>query len=272
MQNRVPPLKRRDWFRLGAGALLGSGLWPGCARWSGRGKGGEFTFVVLNDTHFQSPRCPEFFDRVRASVAAQAPRPELCLVVGDLAEHGTEHELGSMREVLRALKLEFYVVPGNHDYVSDTDRSPWDKVFPNSLNCTVNHRDWQLIGLDSTQGLAYENTFIPTASLAWLDSHLPKLRPEAPTILFTHFPLGVGVKYRPGNADAALERFRNFNLVAVFNGHYHAFTERLLGATAITTNRCCSISRDNHDGSKEKGYFLCRATEGRVTRRFVVVE
>jgi hypothetical protein len=42
--------------------------------------------------------------------------------------------------------------------------------------------------------------------------------------------------------------------------------------TVFTTNKCCSISRGNHDGTKEKGYFLCRAKEGRIEREFVEVK
>jgi hypothetical protein len=66
-----------------------------------------------------------------------------------------------------------------------------------------------------------------------------------------------------------LKRFKGHNLIAVFNGHFHASTERRVGAATATTNRCCSFSHKNHDGSKEKGYFLCRAQEGKITREFV---
>jgi hypothetical protein len=63
-----------------------------------------------------------------------------------------------------------------------------------------------------------------------------------------------------------------FNLVAVFNGHFHGFTQHELGRTVLTTNRCCAISRGNHDGTNEKGYFLCAASQGRITREFVEVK
>ena len=76
---------------------------------------------------------------------------------------------------------------------------------------------------------------------------------------------------RPLNADAVLERLIEFNLVAVFNGHFHGFTERTAGRTVLTTNRCCAISRGNHDGTTEKGYFLCRAAAGIIQREFVEV-
>jgi major membrane immunogen (membrane-anchored lipoprotein) len=30
-----------------------------------------------------------------------------------------------------------------------------------------------------------------------------------------------------------------------------------------------AIIRANHDGTKEKGYFICNVSDGKVTRRFV---
>ena len=71
-----------------------------------------------------------------------------------------------------------------------------------------------------------EKTTIQPATFRWLDDHLSRLEKSKPTVLFTHFPLGEKVTYRPLNAEALLERFREFNLVSVFNGHFHGFTER----------------------------------------------
>lgn len=262
---------RRQWLARSAGSLLALGLWPGCARWADNGKGDAFRFVVLNDTHFHTPKCPGWFERVRASIRSHSPRPDFCFVVGDLVENGTKAELGAMREVLGSFGLDYHVVIGNHDQISQSDRTAWQGLFPKSANYSFRHRNWQIIGLDTTQGTAWQGTSIQPSTLAWMDEHLPRLNQDTPTMVFTHFPLGAGVTYRPTNADALLERLMNFNLVSVFNGHFHGFTERHAGRAIVTTNRCCSISRDNHDGSKEKGYFLCEAKPGGVTREFITV-
>ncbi|MCW5551682.1 MAG: metallophosphoesterase [Verrucomicrobiae bacterium] len=263
---------RRHWLRLSAGTLLALGAWPGCARWSDRGRGGNFSFVVINDTHFQSPQCPEWFERVRASIHAHPVRPEFCLMVGDLAEHGTAAELGGMCDALRSLRMPIHAVIGNHDYVSDTDRSVWDQLFAGSLNYEFVHRGWRFMGLDSSEGTKWDKTRIQSVTLGWLDDRLPKWDRAMPTVAFTHFPLGEGIRYRPLNADDLLARLLDFNLVAVFNGHFHGFTERHAGAATLTTNRCCAISRGNHDGTTEKGYFVCTAREGAIHREFVEVK
>jgi 3',5'-cyclic AMP phosphodiesterase CpdA len=265
-------LSRRAWLRLGAGAMLSAGMLPGCARFADNGRGGAFRFLVINDAHFQSARCPEWFERVRASIRAHNPKPDFCLIVGDLAEHGTKAELGPMRDVLVSLDLPFHAVIGNHDYVSDTDRSAWDDLFPKRLNYHFEHRGWRFIGLDSSELTKYERTRVQSPTLNWLDGTLPRLDRRAPTVVFTHFPLGADVPMRPLNAEDVLARFREFNLVAVFNGHFHGFTERKSRRSTLTTNRCCAISRDNHDGTKEKGYFLCMAQNGLMFREFIEVK
>ncbi|MFN7140361.1 MAG: metallophosphoesterase family protein [Limisphaerales bacterium] len=265
-------ISRRDWIWQSAAATLAAGLWPGCATHQDNGRGGEFTFIALNDTHFSTPECPAFFEKLTASIKSLPVKPEFCLAIGDLAQDGKQSDLGPIRDVLRGLGMPFHASIGNHDYLSATDRSAWDQLFPKSLNYHFAHRDWQVIGLDSSEGVKYHNTRIQPETLRWVDEQLPRLGRERPTILFTHFPLGPGVRYRPNNADDLLERFKEFNIVAVFNGHFHAATTHQVGDTVFTTNKCCAVSRGNHDGTKEKGYLLCRTREGRIEREFVEVK
>ena len=153
-----------------------------------------------------------------------------------------------------------------------TDRKAYEELFPDRLNYRFDHRGWQYVALDSTDGVKGSGVSVLPPSLNWLDETLPKLDKKKPTILFTHFPLGRLTPTRLANADAVLERFKELNLRAVFCGHYHGFTERTSGDVVLTTNKCCSFARANHDGTKEKGYFLCSAKAGKVTRTFVEVK
>ncbi len=263
---------RRDFLRYSAGALLAMGLWPGRLRAADNGKGESFTFIAVNDFHFHTPQCGPWCERVAKSMQALSPKPDICLMVGDLADTGSEKEIGSMRDALKSFGMPFYTVIGNHDYVSDSDRKPYETLCPDRLNYHFEHRGWNMIGLDTTQGTKADKTVINAATLAWMDEALPKLDRTKPTVLFTHFPMGTGVSMRPTNADALLSRLKEFNLVAVFNGHFHGFTERKINNTILTTNKCCSISRNNHDGTKEKGYFLCKAVDGQIQREFIEVK
>jgi len=261
---------RREVLGLSAGALLSLGLWPGALRAADNGRGGIFRFLVVNDIHFLNERCAAFLERVLRTMKA-GPKLDLCLVAGDLVDDGSEATLTQVKGILDRLGVPIWPVPGNHDFLTQTDRSGYDKVFPGRLNYSFEHNGWLFVGLDSNDGLRASNTLIQDPALNWLDSHLGKLDKQAPLVLFTHFPLGDKVTNRPRNADAVLERFKDHNLRMVFGGHYHAFTERHRGSTELVTGRCCSISRGNHDGSKEKGYFLCEARDGKINHTFVEV-
>jgi 3',5'-cyclic AMP phosphodiesterase CpdA len=259
--------RREALEKLSPAVLLSLGLWPGALRAAPRG--GSFRFIVVNDLHYISTDCGQWLERMTRQMKSHGD-VELCLVAGDLTEHGQPEHQNAVREILRAFGIPTYVVIGNHDYVEKTgERAAYDKAFPKSLNYLFVHRGWQFIGLDTSEGLKYENTSIQPHTFSWVDERVRKLDKKRPTIIFTHFPLGPGVKYRPLNTDALLEHFKPLNLQAIFCGHYHGFTERKLENAIVTTNRCCALKRSNHDGTKEKGYFLCTALDGKVTREFV---
>jgi 3',5'-cyclic AMP phosphodiesterase CpdA len=262
-------LTRREWMARPAGGLLAAGLWPGWLT-ARDADTDPFRFVVVNDLHVVDEKCQPWFDNVVKSMAGT--KPAFVLVVGDLSEDGTAPQLGRAKAVLSSLTVPAYAVPGNHDHQKPADRKVYDDLFPKQLNYAFDHGGWQFVALDTTEGTKYEKVTAGKPTLDFLDATLPKLDSSKPTVLFTHFPLGRGVKMRLTNADALLDRFKPFNLKAVFNGHYHAFTENKARETVVTTNRCCAHARHNHDGTKEKGYFVVDAKDGRLSRSFVEVK
>jgi len=287
--------------RLSASSLLALGLWPGVLRAGDGNDSGSFRFVVLNDLHYLGPECGRWLEKVTRQIKGHEG-VELCLVAGDLTEYGRLEDFAAVRDIFGGLGIPLHVVVGNHDYLAEKlpspppvkpspqalapkdernqppanpgkyDRRAYDQFFPRRVNYYFKHRGWQFVGLDTTQGLPYDKTQIQPETLQWVDDNLPRLSKTLPTVLFTHFPLGANVRYRPANAEELLARFQPCNLQAVFCGHWHGFTERQLGRATLTTNRCCALKRGNHDGTKEKGYFLCAAASGQITREFCRVE
>jgi len=269
--SHVALTRRQALRRLSAATLLGLGLWPGRLPADDTASG-EFRFVVINDIHYMSDECGDWLRGVLGKIKAH-DEVDFCLLAGDLTEHGTREHLDATRLLLDGLDRPVHVVIGNHDYETKTgDRSHYDAVFPDRLNYHFEHRGWRFIGLDTSDGLKYNETLVPTHTLRWLDDQLPRLNPKDPTVVFTHFPLGPGVTYRPLNADDVLERFRAFNLQTIFSGHFHGQSERMQGNAPVLTNVCCALKRGNHDGTKQKGYFLCSVKEGHLERRFVPVD
>ncbi len=259
--------RRQALGRLGAGALLGLGLWPGALNLRAlAGEPGAFRFLVANDTHYMSPQCGAWLELVTDQMKTEGA--ELCLLCGDLTEYGERAHLAAVRDIFGRLGLPIHAVPGNHDWVSPTSRRPYESLFPRQLNYSFEHRGWQFLGLDSTAGQRYEKTSIQPATFQWLDKHLPRLGPLKPTVVFTHFPLGEGVHYRPLNAEMLLARFQPFNLKGLFCGHWHGYTLRWQGPTFALTGDCCALRRDNHDHCPAKGYLVGEARDGFLTWRF----
>jgi hypothetical protein len=252
------------------GALLAAGLWPGALRAEGRPTGaGAVRFAVINDFHHDSAACDAWFEKLFASVAAQG-RLAFVAGLGDLANAGKPESIAAIKRLAAAVPAPFYPVPGNHDNDVEQTTRIYADVFPGRLNYTWSEAGWQFVALDTTDGKKWGDTQVGPATLAWLKAELPKLDPQRPTVVLTHFPLGAGVKYRPLNAEAVLERFLDFNLRGVFSGHYHARTTVTYRGIEVVTNACCARVRDNHDGSKAKGYQVVNgAADGKLVREFV---
>lgn len=263
-------MTRRQMLGQSALGLLAAGLWPG--RLSARDTAGDFHFIAVNDLHYLNDRCNPWFEKVVKQIAGHREKIEFCLVVGDLVHNGKPEEFAPIRDYLKKLPMPFHVVIGNHDYRTQEDRKPYEATFPDRINYRFDHGGWQFLGIDSSDGQKYKDVAASKTTLQWLDDTLPKLDKKKPTVLFTHFPLGPLVPSRLTNAEDVMARFKEFNLQAVFDGHFHGFTERKIGTTILTTNKCCAFSVNNHDGTKEKGYFLCRAKDGTIERQFVEVK
>jgi 3',5'-cyclic AMP phosphodiesterase CpdA len=195
-------------------------------------------------------------------------KPELILLAGDLATDGRKGELGPLKEIHSNLTCPVHVTPGNHDYEPDQSGKQYDAIFPEQRNYVVEHRGWTILSYDSTENVKWAGVAVQSHTLQWLDETLPRLDRGRPLIVFTHFPVGDGVPLRSTNAEAVLRRFEEHNLRAVFSGHHHGLTQKTHRDISLCTNRCLAFSRGNHDGSKEKGYFIVRATSERVSPAF----
>jgi 3',5'-cyclic AMP phosphodiesterase CpdA len=251
-------------------ALLAAGLWPGALRAAAAGaRVEEFTFVVANDFHHFEAACDPWFTALFRQIAAHEG-VGFCLGLGDLAHKGSPGSIAAVIQLAEKAGLTFPVTPGNHDNDVEENTAIFQRVVRRPLNYYFEHRGWQFVVIDSTEGKKWGKTQVQPATLAWLDAELPKLDRARPLVLATHFPLASSTPLCPLNAEDVLARFVNHNLRLVLGGHHHGRTEVARGNYALVTNACCSRVADNHDGTKTKGYWLCRTqADGMVRRNFV---
>ena len=89
---------------------MAAGLWPGALPADEEGGSKEFHFVVVNDLHYHDSRCGPWFEKMVKHLNGQEKKPELCLVVGDLADNGKPEQFGPLRDILKTLQMPYHVV------------------------------------------------------------------------------------------------------------------------------------------------------------------
>jgi len=272
MKHNTPDkLSRRHALGLGTSIFLA----PLLDRWAAAADDAKasdtFKFIVANDIHYFDQRCAQWLnDRVIKRMNDE--KPDFVVVLGDMSEDGTVAQNVAVKDVFKGLTAPMYVCVGNHDHqAGNDDRKPFEDNFPKSINYHFEHRGWQFVTLDTTQGRAGSKTAIHKDTFTYLNDTLKQLDKKRPLALLTHFPMGNFLPSRPSNANDLLVCFQEHNLQAVFNGHFHSKTERVWGNAICTTNTCCSFHRANHDFDPRKGYFLCTAKDGKVEREYVQV-
>ena len=184
---------RRELMQMSAGTLLAAGLWPGALTAEGKSSGKEFSFIVVNDTHYIDQDCDNWITKVFKQVIGHTPsNVDFCLLVSDVTDDGnaTTDQMAAMRDHIKTSGLTVYPVVGNHDYSAEIGRKAYEESFPKRINYQFEHQGWQFIGLDRSEANLYKDTERSAGHAApWLDEQLPKLDKKKPTILFTHFPL-----------------------------------------------------------------------------------
>lgn len=248
-------------------ALLAVGLWPGAVRGDDQADG--LTFVAANDFHHDNAACDPWFEGLFRQIGTHTGIA-FCLGLGDLANKGLPESIEAIRRHAALTGVPFHPTPGNHDNDLEENTRVYTGVFPEGLNYSWEKAGWQFVSIDSSDGKKWGDTHVSEKTLAWLDAELPRLDRRKPTVLCTHFPLARSVKLCPLNAEDVLARFAAFNLRGVFSGHYHGQTHVSRGNCGLVTNVCCSRIMGNHDGTTEKGYWLCRGEkDGTLSRLFV---
>jgi 3',5'-cyclic-AMP phosphodiesterase len=180
-------------------------------------------------------------ERCVDQVAGLDPRPDLCLVTGDIVESGDASEYALAREILARLPTPYYVIPGNHDErgtfreaFSDHAYLPRDGEF---LHYTLEEWPLRIIALDTVIPRQTEGTLCE-ARLQWLAKQLAR-EADRPTLIMMHHP-----PFRTGsraideasftNREALGEIIaRHWNIEAMLCGHVHrAMQSRFFGTLA----------------------------------------
>lgn len=151
----------------------------------------------ISDLHIKSPGSLAYgrvdtaaaLGRCIAALNEFAPKPDLVVISGDLADTPTSEEYDHLKRLLEPLKLPFVAIPGNHD-----SRELMRAAFPRAayavasgpLNQKVEASGLDLLLLDSSvHGKPHGE--LEAATLQWLEETLAAA-PDRPALLFLHHP------------------------------------------------------------------------------------
>jgi 3',5'-cyclic-AMP phosphodiesterase len=206
--------------------------------------------VQLTDSHIAPPGAliggrvdtATTLRSVVGHINALRPKPDVVLATGDLTNDGQAVEYARLAEILSALTIPVFAIPGNHD-----DRSKLRALFPKAIppggaddpiDYVVNGFPLRLIGLDTTTPGHHGGTLRPS-QLDWLNEQL-RAAPTKPTLIFQHHPpfiTGIGwMDEEPfvGMNEYASVLSRHTNVEAVVCGHLHRAIHRRFGGTVAS--------------------------------------
>lgn len=226
----------------------------------------SFRFAVVSDLHIALPHtvwdAPNRFHLVEVSIPAfeqiltqlAADQPDFLLLPGDLVQHGERENHQWLAERLAQLPFPTYVVPGNHDVVTQWG-TPASDTGAGQIALTDFPKIYQQFGYADGQRLYYRQEILPKVhliglnsnafdsageqvgtgviddqQLAWLDQQLAALAGEFVMVMVHHNVLEhlpgqskskLGQRYMVKNASALVSRLQAAKVPVAFTGHLH---------------------------------------------------
>lgn len=168
------------------------------------------------------------FDRALKAVLETAPRPDLLLITGDLAEEGDDLvSYQRLRETVADVPIPVHFAMGNHD-----SRAPFLRVFPEQqtadgfVQYAIEDPRLRILVLDTLEEGRHGGNFCEIRA-QWLRDRLAEA-PGHPTLIVLHHPpVPTGLSWMTENPLSPwTERLREIvaghdNVVALIAGHLH---------------------------------------------------
>ncbi|MFW6357404.1 MAG: phosphodiesterase [bacterium] len=158
------------------------------------------------------------------------PRPDFCVVTGDIADDGSMHAYERAREILGKLVMDWVVLPGNHDHKASLVKTllsgiDWVQPAEDRICWSLPLGHIRLLALDTTIPGCHQGG-LDLPMLRWLENELDVHR-NFPMILCMHhppFPIGIGHMDRTpmtGAEKLAALLSESPNVIRILAGHAH---------------------------------------------------
>jgi 3',5'-cyclic AMP phosphodiesterase CpdA len=234
------------------------------------GDPGKITFAVIGDVHVLDAKSTAIV-RHAVKMINETPEVRFTVVAGDLATDGAWVELKLARACFDGLQRPWFAIPGNHDVNMKAKDiyANYRKQF-GAVDWRQEDEGWLFLGIDSCNENK-SDVAVRADQIEWIQDQLKRTNSSRPIALFSHHPFNPSTKWRVQNADEVLGLFAGHNLKLVVAGHFHGNQEESRHGVLFTTTACCSTTRDNHDGTRSKGYRLFHLDSEQVLTEYVEV-
>jgi len=186
-------------------------------------------------------------------------RPELFLVAGDLAVHGTSDEYRTFISALERYPARLAAVPGDHDRPLRSFMS-----YFGSTRKVIDAGKWRFVGLNTA------NRMFSKSEADFLESHI---RPD--TVIFTHIPPGVEgwtfhsfPPYYSNRLFSIMDRHPS-KVAAAFFGHIHGYSRReYSGIPLFCTGGVAesyTVRNNRYDGPGPSRMLILNTEDGQIT-------
>ena len=226
------------------------------------------SFIQISDNHIDDDKLVMGVDSqanlsVIVSMISQKNYDAL-LISGDLAHSGTLESYQKLKTILKPIKTEIYVLPGNHD-----DFSNLSQVFNQSSLCNFIIGCWEVITLDSVQS-GKVSGLLSDEQLHSLSQQISSSSAKYIALCLHHPPVSMQSDWddelsleNPDDLFDVIDQYDNIK--AVMWGHAHQCSEfnrkgvKLFScpSTALQFNGSSSIGY-NHYTLNDNGEIYCK--------------
>lgn len=184
----------------------------------------EYSFIIITDVHFgadEDRSCDQKFFTWLQNMKIEN-RPDFCICLGDIAEHGYSSEIDSYIEFTNKLKNDFaietYTIIGNHDLYNSGWKYWKENVSPYTSFFEYNTDKYDWYFLDSASCSIGREQYTQLESAMNANSKKK--------IVFSHYPFYANGQFyfclqNTIERNSMLTLFEQTNVSHIFVGHTH---------------------------------------------------
>ncbi len=184
--------------------------------------GDTLRVAVFTDLHI-SPGAPADENLTQAVENVNKSDYAFVIVDGDVSNVGSDAELENVYNKLKALRVPYFFVPGNHETNwSESACQTIIKLWKND-RFVVEAGDYIFIGYSTGPYMKMGDGAVKKEDIIWLDQELSKrYKLGKKVVSVAHYPLGEGLS----NYKDVVNILKKYNTVLHINGHHHVFQLR----------------------------------------------